>query len=116
MKKLTLLEKIMTGFSSFGFDLTTTIYDGEHQDYKQIGNLRILVEFNEVFPRSNIAAVNAKFEITLSFHKSRQILKDYWSYEYLRNTDSLREWSYYQNLYFKSFCLGRVLIKCLKIH
>lgn len=77
MKKLTLLEKIMTGFSSFGFDLTATIYDGEHQDYKQIGNLRILVEFNEVFPRSNIAAVNAKFEITLSFHKSRQILKDY---------------------------------------
>lgn len=77
MKKLTLLEKIMTGFSSFGFDLTTTIYDGEHQGYKQIGNLRILVEFNEVFPRSNIAAVNAKFEITLSFHKSRQILKDY---------------------------------------
>ena len=65
------------GFTLFGFDLTPTLCHGEHQDFKQNGNLRILLEFKEALPRSTTVIVYAEFENTLSVYKSRQVLKDY---------------------------------------
>lgn len=38
--------------SLFGFDLTPMLCHGEHQDYKQTGNLKILRKFSKVLSQS----------------------------------------------------------------
>lgn len=65
------------GYTIFGFDLSSSLCNGGHQELSKRGSLRLELEFQKALENTINIIVYSEFDNLINIDKYRNVIKDY---------------------------------------